>query len=351
MGVRHYGDGSIYQRQDSPYLWIEYWVNGKPYRESTGTADEAEANKILRQRIAERSAYQAGLTSFVGPQRTPLTHLLDALLDDYRIHHRGSLSTTSYRLASVRRWLETCTVGELIPSKLRWYVARRMDEGVKNATINRELAAIKRAMNLGKAEGLVRDVPDFPMLPEQNVRRGFFDDADFERVTRFLPDYLQDLARFAYLSGWRRGDMTGLTWDDIDVDERLIVIDRTKEGEPRVLPLEGELWAIIERRLAERTSALWVFHRQGQRIYTFRKAWKTACQAAGMEGKRFHDFRRSAVRNLTRAGVADKVAMDMTGHKTRSVFDRYNITSVNDLREAVRKIARKTPTSTPTLES
>jgi integrase len=212
-----------------------------------------------------------------------------------------------------------------------------MDEGRKNATINRELAAIRRAMHLGRAEHSVRDIPEFPTLPEYNVRRGFFGLSDAERVIRYLPNYLQDLTRFAYRSGWRRGDVTSLMWEQVDSAEKVIVIEHTKEDRPRVLALEGELWAIIERRLAEKDGP-YIFHRYGQRIQTFRKAWATACEAAGMRGRRFHDFRRSTVRNLTRAGVPDKIAMDMTGHKTRSIFDRYNITSTSDLREAARRM-------------
>jgi integrase len=164
---------------------------------------------------------------------------------------------------------------------LRRYVNHRLDGGRKPATINRELAALRRAMCLGKAEGWVREVPEFPTVPENNVRRGFFEYADAVRVVPFLPDYLRDLAWFAYYSGWRRGDITGLTCEHIDLAERIVIIEETKEDEPRVLPLEDELWTISERRLAER-SGPWGFHRQGQRIQTFRKAWATACQGTGL---------------------------------------------------------------------
>lgn len=338
MKEREYGDGRIYVRSGSSNQWIEYWVNGVQYRESSGSPDERVAAVLLKRRIAEKRASQYGLADFVGPQRVTVKELLDGLLDDYRIRGRKSMAETYYHLQPIRRLLEGCLAVDVTAAKLRWYVARRLDEGKSNATINRELAALRRAFNLAHQGGQVKTVPAFPMLPENNVRRGFSEVSEFELVVRCLPDYLQDLVRFAFLIGWRRGEVTSLQWDMEDLQGRLITLPTSKNNKGRVLALEGELWEIIERRHAERELVPWVFHRYGERIRAFRKAWASACQAAGVPGRHFHDFRRSTVRNLTRAGVPEKIAMDMTGHETRSVYDRYNITSEEDLRSAARKL-------------
>jgi integrase len=171
----------------------------------------------------------------------------------------------------------------------------------------------------------------------------------FERVAWHLPEDLADVARFGYHSGWRKGEVQRLTWPDVDRAAGRIVLRRehSKNGEPRVLPLVGELAALIERRWVARehrtpdgTTALspFVFHRDGRPVGDFRKAWATACTAAGVAGTLFHDLRRSAVRNLDRAGVSQSVAMALSGHKTASIYRRYRIVAEDDLREALLRL-------------
>ena len=114
----------------------------------------------------------------------------------------------------------------------------------------------------------------------------------------------------------------------------------SKNKDSRVLVLSEVLKALIEKRWQLRVlGCSYVFHVNGRRVRDWRGAWYKACQPAGFEGKYFHDLRRTVARNLIRAGVSDKVAMSITGHKTRSVFDRYNIVSEDDLRTASQSVA------------
>ncbi|MBI3329789.1 MAG: site-specific integrase [Nitrospinae bacterium] len=183
----------------------------------------------------------------------------------------------------------------------------------------------------------------FPSLREHNTRQGFFEREEFEAVVVRLPVYLQDVARFAYLTGWRKGEIASLTWADVDRSGRAIRLrpEASKSGHGRLLGLEGDLLDVIERCWAARTVGdrlvPWVFHRNGARIGHFPEAWVSACKRAGLPGKLFHDLRRTAVRNMIRAGVRERVAMTISGHRTRAVFDRYNIVSDADMREAVAK--------------
>jgi integrase len=172
-------------------------------------------------------------------------------------------------------------------------------------------------------------------------------------VVSFLPEDLKDFARFAYHAGWRRNEVAKLEWTHIEGDVLRLppAISKTKDG--RVLILVGELAAVIERRRALRSAdTSRVFHRtlRGSRyvraggshpIKTFYKAWKTGCQKAGLPVKRlFHDLRRTAVRNMNRAGVPRQVAKKISGHKTDSIFNRYDIVDEEDIREGLMKTQR-----------
>lgn len=191
-------------------------------------------------------------------------------------------------------------------------------------------------------------------ISENNARQGFVTGPQFEAVAAALPEHLRDAARFGYITGWRRGEITTLEWSDVDLAAGTITLRRehSKNGQPRTVPFRvtaGEggatifaaLGEIIARRVKTRTEtgdgARLVFHRDGHALVDFRKSWEAACKTAGRPGLLFHDLRRSAVRNFSAAGVPDWAAMRVTGHRTRSVYDRYNIVSDDDVRSALER--------------
>jgi integrase len=215
----------------------------------------------------------------------------------------------------------------------------------RSATVNSELAALKRMFNLGARSTPVRveRVPYVPMLKEDNVRKGFFEHEEYLAVREVIQEHLKDIVTFGYKTGWRVSEITGLTWGQVDLKEGIVRLEvgETKNDEGRTVFMDNETKEMFQRRWRNRRRPLpWVFlnAKRTDRVKRFTKAWRTACKKAGFPGRLFHDLRRTAIRNMVRAAIPEGVAMKISGHKTRSVFDRYNIVSEADLRRAARQL-------------
>ena len=226
---------------------------------------------------------------------------------------------------------------------------RRRIASVSNGEINRELTALKRMFSLAIQAGKLLRKPHIPLLKERNVRVGFFEHDQFLAMRARLPEPVRPAATFAYITGWRiDSEILPLEWRQVDFGAGEVRLEpgTTKNGEGRTFPMTRELRELLEqqRLLTENLQRQMpivcprVFHRSGRPIKSFRAVFRTACAKAGCPGRILHDFRRTAVRNLVRAGIPERVAMQMTGHQTRSVFERYNIVSSNDLREAAKRL-------------
>jgi integrase len=222
----------------------------------------------------------------------------------------------------------------------------RKERKVSNGEINRELTTLKRILNLSRQNGKLTHVPHIPMLKERNVRTGFFEREQIIRIVGHLPPAIRPAVQLAYITGWRiPSEVLPLQWRHVDFEARVVRLDphTTKNDEGRTFPFTDALEQVLEAQKAEGVICPWVFNRtnkkvKGKRITTFIKAFRAACTKAGCPGRIPHDLRRTAVRNLVRAGIPERVAMQMTGHKTRSVFERYNIVSECDLLDAARKL-------------
>jgi integrase len=370
MSKELWGSGYVYQR--GRVWWFNYSVHGKEYRKSARTKKRAEAVKALKLAVGESANGKVVIAPVA--ERVTLKAMLDSLSDDYK--HKGNRPT----IAAASRYLlehfgEKARALDLTEDALLHYVGARRSMLIKratgkeiivdgktvaerilqppsNGTINFELAILRRAFNIMvRAKKLSRDhVPAMPMFNKKTlkVRQGFIEPAAFERLHAALPEHLRDPIRFLFLSGWRKNEMLTLEWRDVELErgERGEIIagtarlrpEQSKNDEARALPLPGELLEIIARAHAARSLACpRVFQRDGAPLGSFRKAWASACKAAGFRGLLVHDLRRSAVRNLVDSGLPDGVAMLITGHKTRSIFDRYNIRDETDVKVAMAK--------------
>ncbi len=305
-------------------------------------------------------ANENAAADLVNDFKTNARKSLDEVVRRLRLHllpYFGRCRMIEIDTPMVRRYIAKRQADRMVVQKARVIVRRGgRREGVPAVTkapspaeINRELQILKRCFNLAVEEARLLHTPHIPMLREDNVRKGFLEPEHLQEVLSFLSPELRPVVQFAYLTGWRvPSEVLPLEWSRVDFGAGEVWLDpgTTKNREGRVFPMNEDLRALLltARRLTdtlqrERGKVIpWVFHRQGVPIRSLSKAWRSACADAGLPGRILHDMRRSAIRNMVRAGIAETVAMKLSGHKTRSVFDRYNITSTRDLHDAAERL-------------
>jgi len=357
------GQGSLGKYPDSPFYISCYYVNGREHRESTGHTNEKKARAWHKKKLDGIASERQGHAPVVTPamQAVTVNGLLDELFRSPEFKALKSADSCQSHGVAVRAQFGSWRAVHVTAEAHDAYIEKRQRADIANATINRETAVFRSAFKLAvqRKRLTAMQMPRFSRLPERNIRRVFFDRGEFEAVVTHLPTYLQDAARFAFLTGWRKGDVRNLTWADVDTQAMTLTLPDSKNGEGRTLALPDELVAIVKRREQARLMTTpagdvrvveHVFHHAGRALGDFRKAWHAACVKAGLfhvekdadgnpvekHDRVWHDFRRSGVRNLRRAGVDETVAMKITGHKTASVFRRYNIVDERDIRQAMK---------------
>jgi integrase len=327
--------------------WVRFRQHGKTIRQSTETTSHAKAMEFLRQ--------QEGKVALKIPvdaqaERLTLAEGAEMIRKDYLTNGRKSADTLEYRLRHVLRHFDPLTrLSRLTTAAIEAYKAARLEAGAKPATINRELACLSRVATLARLQHNLVTRFVVTGLEERNVRKGFFEDDQHTGVQRLLPERLRAITAVARITGWRKTELKSRQWSHVDFKAGWLRMEpeETKNREGRMFPLIPEVRAILEVQKA-RAEAIqreqgkivpWVFFKdKGDQLGDFKKAWTTARRKAGIPGRIFHDYRRTAARNLIRAGVPETVAMKMTGHLTNSVFKRYAIVDEAMLNEAGAKL-------------
>ncbi len=217
------------------------------------------------------------------------------------------------------------------------------------ATINRELAFLRKAFRFGSAASpaKVKHVPSFPHLPESNPRQGFLSDADYEKLVGTCSRvglWLRTMLAVGCNFGWRKGEVLKLRVKQIDLASRGIRLEvgTTKNTEGRLVKMPTEVYTLIAACIEGKQADDFVFTRpDGKPVLDFRKTWANVCEQAGVPELKFHDLRRTGARNMRRLGVDQKVIMQIGGWKTPNVFQRYNIVDTADLEDAARRLDEK----------
>lgn len=361
------GDGRVFFR--GRWAWISY-MGPRPdgrwgeIRESAKTRDVAQAQALLDRRRREVRNHVEGIRRFIPARHARLTvrQVVTDLLADYQARERKIHRTAEMHSRRLLEVLGSRPAGSIDAEILGRYVRARKGSHAAVGTIDRELDLLRRGLRLAVANRKLAFAPDVPRLATKrhgNARQGFFAREDFFRLLAEIKNHdFRDFLEWTWWTGWRLGETSSLTWAAHDRDGqmlRLAAADTKANERPRAVPLTGPLEAIFERRVkARKTSCLLVFH-DGGRPFVHPKgglherhydAWFAACVAAKLPGREApragrlipYDLRRTAARNLVAAGVPIRVAMEITGHETREMFDRYCIVESADLVNAFHRV-------------
>src|SRR5262245_43560717 len=239
---RKRGDGSEYL-YESPTWEISYYHNGQELRESSHSTEEKAAIQLLKKRVQDLGRGVIGTRE----DRVTFEQLAEDLKNEYKVNARRSLRSVELSIRHLSTFFAGDRAVHITTDRIRAYIAERQEEEAANASINRELSALKLAFSLAQQAGKLFHRPYIPTLEENNARQGFLEHGDFLRLRQELSDYLKDPVSFLYLSGWRKGEMQSLEWRDVGADVIRLRRENSKNKNPRLLPLRGELAEIVDR--------------------------------------------------------------------------------------------------------
>lgn len=340
---------------------------GRAERRSVGNVAPGTAKKL-------REQWQRNIADGKYKPQPKVIYTVAHLFEPYMLDfvNRGGRDPRRWHLAwkHLKPVFGSLAVGDVTTAQINEYVAARRLAGRSNGTVNRELTLLKAMFRFGTKQTpvMVERVPAFPKrLKESAPRKGFITDEEYAALARNARElWLRALIAAAYAYGFRKRELLNLRVRQVDLLDRWITLDAgtTKNGEGRRVRMTGEVFELMRSCCRGKAQDDFVFTRvDGSPVIEPRKDWYTLCVASGLGqllppnkkgyqqyvGLNLHDFRRSAVRNLVRAGVPERVCMDISGHRTRSVFDRYNITSEADLIRASEQIeaSRRVPEPVP----
>jgi integrase len=364
---------------------IRWYRHGIPFEESTEFTRKGDALNLLKLRNGDVAKGKP-----ITPAQFKLTfdEAAKTVLDDFKANGKRSLAVVERRINKhLLPYFGGRRLSDISADHVLAYIAKRQADTeivrraytqtrkdgtvrqvpeqrrtiarISNAEINRELQVLKRCFSLALKHGKIFTKPEIPMLRESAPRSGFFDRAQIEAVCRHLPADVQNLVRFGFITGWRMAsEAQRLEWHQVDFAAGTVSLlpGTTKNRQGRTFKMTADLRRLLETQRAaadvaqrEHTCVVpWVFFRlvaKGRRgpkqpkpITTFTVAWRHACRAAGLPGRIPHDLRRSSIRVMVRAGISTHVAMQLAGHRTPSIFRRYDIVSETDLTEAAAKL-------------
>lgn len=347
------GMGSLYLRSDT--WWLAVYVNGQRVRISTGIKGGSpghppkEAELFRATKLLELG--RGGLAGLTADTLT-VREVLDLLIVRYRAEQRPTVAVVECRLKRLVERYGSWKVKDFTMDRILAYAVMRRDQDrAAIATINLELAYLRRAFAIAVECGRLTQIPRVPRLPGTKIRQGFIEPAQFEAILDRLPKRNHPPIRFLAMTGWRLSEALAMEWRQVGWLAEEIRLPTSKTGEPRALPFSTspDLRDLLleQRRLADELQVRLgivirnvFFTTKGRPLgrKTLQGAWARARVKAGWPNLLIHDLRRTVVRDLERAGVSRSAAMAITGHRSEVVYRRYAIVARQDVEEAMSKL-------------
>lgn len=343
------GTGSIRKVGD---VWkARYTLNGRSVQETAGPR-KADAVELLKRRLGQ--AVEGRITA--ESSRLMWSDVEAIILDEHR-QHRSYEKVERHVRRHLRRYFAGKRAQDITYDRLLAFKRERLAEGAAPNTVKYELSLIRTGLVVAHRAGRLVALPPLPPVKVENTRTSFFDDAEFAALLKELQSAkrvspaVAAVVGFMFWTGWRRNETLTREWRHVDFTRGTVILEpgETKSGDGRTFPFEviPELAALLKTQreytdaVERRTGQIvrWVFHRDGRPVKSIRSAWRLACERAGLGDKIPHDFRRTAVRRLERAGVSRSVAKLLVGHRTDHMYSRYAIANESDLREGLAKVA------------
>jgi hypothetical protein len=374
---RERGSGNYFRDEGSRNWRIRYSDHGVMRRESTGSSDEEVAKKLLKKRLAE---IEVG--TFTPRTNVRMQELFNDVTFDYEREGQATKEIQARWRLHLEPFFGRLRATDVGSNHLQRYIKLRREEGASPATINREISIIRRAFNLALDSDppKVKVAPRIKKLKESAPRQGFLKPNEYASLAQACTEVggacLRAIFECGATYGWRLHELTGVnglkvSQVDLTANSIRLEVGSTKNGDGRLVSMTSTIRELLLQLCVGKPKDGYVFTREnGEPVLSFRRAWEAACCAAGVgrfvcrdcdqavdadrhcsacdrdfgadevkyDGLIFHDLRRTAVSGMVDAGIPEKVAMTISGHRTRAIFDRYHIVPKAQLRDAARKM-------------
>jgi integrase len=375
---RERGSGNYFRDKGSRNWRIRYSDHGVMRRESTHSSDLEVAKKLLKRRLAEIETQ-----TFTPRTNVRMAELFDDVVFDYTNEGQATKEIQGRWTLHLEPFFGRLRATDVGTNHLQRYIKLRREEGASPATINRELSIVRRGFNLALDADppKVKAAPRIKKLAESDPRTGFLTPEHHSALAQACTSVgglaLRSIFECGVSYGWRLKELTGVnglkvSQVDFAANSIRLEVGKTKNGDGRLVAMTSTVRELLLQLCVGKKPKDYVFTRErdGSPVISFRRAWEAACCAAGVgrfvcrdcdevvdadrrcaacnrrfkaddvkyDGLIFHDLRRTAVSGMVDAGIPEKVAMTISGHKTRAIFDRYHIVPKAQLRDAARKM-------------